>query len=271
MRDAPTALLAEDEPLLAAALQRMLAHSWPALQVLALATDGISAVALAAQHLPDILFLDIRMPGKSGLEVAEEILDDWPTGGPQARPVPLVVFVTAYEEFAIAAFERHATDYILKPVTSDRLARTVSRLQTRYAERQAVPNVAQLASLLAQVQDLSVPAQLSTEPPLDTIHLGVGNTVRLIPLADVLYCEATDKYLNVATTQGEGLIRLSLRELLTRAVPGTLLQVHRSIAVNQKRVLAATRDDAGHLSLTLRDTPRLIPVSRAFAHQFRAM
>jgi len=270
-----TALLAEDEPLLAQSLQRMLAQHWPELDIVATAGDGISATALALQHLPDLLFLDIRMPGKTGLEVAEEVLDDWPNAWPapgaQTRPAPLVVFVTAYEEFALAAFERQAADYILKPATSERLLKTIVNLKQRLAERHRVPAVHDLAALLSQVQSLRHPAPVSAEAPLETLHLGIGNSVRLVPLTDILYCEAGEKYLNVVSTRGEGLIRMSLRELLTRAQPGTLVQVHRSIAVNQKRVLAATRDDAGHLSLMLQDSARPIPVSRAFAHLFRAM
>jgi DNA-binding LytR/AlgR family response regulator len=307
-----TGLLAEDEPLLAQSLQRMLAQSWPQLEIVAVAADGVSASTLALQHLPDILFLDIRMPGKDGLQVAEEVLDEWPnawsgTGmgpGTAARPVPLVVFVTAYEEFALAAFERQAADYILKPATPERLAKTVANLQRRLDERRTMPGMQDLAALLTQVQALrdpptasipsavagtapatstgtaidmpfdgtsNGPARIPSDRPLDILHLGMGNTVRMVPLADVVYCEAGEKYLNVVSTRGEGLIRMSLRELLARAAPGMLMQVHRSIAVNPKRVLSATRDDAGHLSLCLQDSTRSIPVSRAFAHQFRAM
>jgi len=272
MRSTPTALLAEDEPVLAAALQRMLEKTWPELQVVAVAGDGISACELALRHLPDLLFLDIRMPGKSGLEVAAEVLDEWPNQGAEARPAPLIVFVTAYEEFAIQAFEQQAADYILKPATLERLAKTVVRLQARYAERQRVPAVGELASLLAQVQALYLsPATAPAPAMLETLHLGIGNTVRLVALSEVLYCEATDKYLKVVTTAGEGLIRLSLRELLQRVVPGTLIQVHRSIIVNPKRIESATRDDAGHVTLAVRECSRSLPVSRAFAHQFRAM
>jgi DNA-binding LytR/AlgR family response regulator len=276
MKSIPTALLAEDEPVLAAALQRMLEKTWPELQVVAVTGDGISACELARQHLPDLLFLDIRMPGKSGLEVAAEVLDEWPGDGPHAKPAPLVVFVTAYEEFALAAFEQQAADYILKPATLERLAQTVVRLQARYLERQRVPALGELATLLAQVQALhaspAADTDLLTEPALlDTLHLGIGNTVRLVRLSEVLYCEATDKYLNVVTTAGEGLIRLSLRELIQRVAPGALTQVHRSIIVNPKRIESATRDDAGHMTLALRDCNRALPVSRAFAHLFRAM
>jgi len=209
------------------------------------------------------------MPGKSGLDVAEEVLDEWPNHGPTARPAPLIVFVTAYEEFAVAAFERQAADYILKPATLERLAKTVARLQARCAERRPLPAVDELATLLAQVQALhTLP---SAGAMLDTLNLGSGNTVRLVALADVLYCEATDKYLNVVATTGQGLIRLSLRELMMRVAPGALIQVHRSIIVNPKRIESASRDDSGHVTLTLRDGTRPIPVSRAFAHQFRAM
>ena len=153
-------------------------------------------------------------------------------------------------------------------------------LQARCAERQRIPASGELAALLAQIQALhtsptaattSATATSTASTPLETLHLGVGNTVRLVGLADVQYCEATDKYLNVVTTAGEGLIRLSLRELMMRVAPGALMQIHRSIIVNPKHIVSASRDDAGHMTLNLRDSTRTLPVSRAFAHQFKAM
>lgn len=259
-----TALIAEDEPLLAASLRKLLREAWPELEIVAEVADGESAVAQALDAMPEILFLDIRMPGRTGLAAAEAIVDDWPDD----RPAPLVVFVTAYDEFAIQAFDREAVDYVLKPVTPERIARTVERLRARTTAR-AAPDETGMAALLRRLQDLA-PASSDTER-LDAIHVGVGNQVRIVPVADVLYFEATDKYVAVHTRDGEGLIRTSMRELLARLDPATFVQVHRGTIVSKPRIVSATRNEAGHVTLTLRDVARPIPVSRAFAHRFRAM
>ena len=263
---APTALIAEDEPLLAAELKKLLGRAWPELRVVAEASDGVSATALALDATPDILFLDIKMPGRTGLAVAEAVIDDWPDGS----PAPLIVFITAYDEYALAAFEHQAVDYVLKPATADRIAKTVERLQQRLAERTAKPADGDLATLLAGLQAIagSSPAR---EDRLDAIHVGVGNSVRIVPVDDVLFFEATDKYVGVHTQKDEGLIRMSMRELIARLDPAVFLQVHRSVVVRRSQIVLATRDEAGRLSLKLRDVPRTIGVSRAFAHHFRAM
>ncbi len=263
-----TALLAEDEPLLAASLRRMLTDAWPELTIVAEAADGESALVRALDATPDVLFLDVRMPGRTGLAVAEAVIDDWP----DTRPAPLVVFVTAYDEFAVAAFDREAVDYVLKPATPARMARTVERLKQRLAARDAPPVEGDLAALLRRLQGLAHDgAPSGPGERLDAVHVGVGNHVHVIPVAEVLYFEATDKYVSVRTRDREGLIRMSMRELIARLDPAAFLQVHRGTVVNRAQVVAATRDDAGHVTLALRDTPRTIPVSRAFAHRFRAM
>ena len=262
-----TALIAEDEPLLAASLRRMLRDAWPALEIVAEAADGESAVARALDTTPDVLFLDIRMPGRTGLAVAETVVDEWPDD----RPAPLVVFVTAYDEFAAAAFDREAVDYVLKPATPERIERTVARLQQRLAARTPSPDAGDLAALLQRLQGLTDTAAPIDQGRLDAVHVGQGNTVRVVPVADVLYFEAVDKYVSVHTRDREGLIRMSVRELLARLEPGRFIQVHRSLVVNRSQIVAATRDDAGHVLLTLRDTERKLGVSRAFAHHFRAM
>lgn len=260
-----TALIAEDEPLLARTLARMLGELWPGLQLAAMAEDGESAVALALQHTPDVMFLDIKMPGCGGLQVAEAVIDDWPAD----RPEPLFVFVTAYDEYAVDAFERAAADYVLKPATPQRLAKTVERLRQRLAVRAATPAASDLAALLQKVQALSAPSV--GDERIKVLRAGVGNTVKMIPVADVICFEATDKYVNVVTAGGEALLRMSLRELVARIDAGSFLQVHRSVLVNSNLITSATRDELGHYTLALRGLSRPVKVSRAFAHLFRPM
>jgi DNA-binding LytR/AlgR family response regulator len=266
---APTALIAEDEPLLAQALQQALAQAWPALAPPQLAANGIEALELTLATLPDVLFLDIRMPGLSGLEVAAQLGEEWPA----QRPFPLLVFVTAYDDYAVQAFERAAVDYLLKPVTRERLAVTVGRLQTLLAQRAASTQEAHLEHALAQLRALALPAPGDKPPRLDFIRAAVGSRVRMIPVQEVLYFEATDKYVNVVTAEGEALIRTSLRELIPQLDPQQFWQVHRGIVVQARQIQAAQRDEAGKLWLTLHGRPdgQRLPVSRLFAHLFRQM
>ncbi len=261
----PCAVLAEDEPVLARTLARLLDEAWPQLRVAAVAGDGLQAVDLALEHLPQVLFLDIRMPGRSGLEVAEAVADDWPDG----QPLPLIVFVTAYDEFALPAFERAAVDYVLKPVTAQRLAVTVRRLQERLAQQPPTPAVDGRAALMQRLQAIDAPAAPAER--IKVIRAGVGNTVRMIPVADVICMEATEKYVNVVTATGEALVRMSLRELAARIDGADFVQVHRSVLVNAGSILSAVRDENGHYSLALRGLQRPVKVSRAFTHLFRAM
>jgi DNA-binding LytR/AlgR family response regulator len=262
----PTALIAEDEPALARSLSRLLNEVWPELQVLCVAEDGLNAIQLALAHVPDVLFLDIKMPGKSGLEVAETVVDEWP----EEKAEPLFVFVTAYDEFAVSAFQHAAFDYLLKPATAERLTLSVERLKRRLGERAHAPVAGEMALLMQKVQSISASASESTET-IKIIRAGVGNTVRMIPVTDVICFEATEKYVNVVTATGEALVRMSLRELTSRIDTSDFKQVHRSVMVNFNSILSATRDENGHYSLTLRGLARPLKVSRAFAHLFRAM
>lgn len=267
--DTPLALIAEDEALLARSLKRQLAEAWPGLRLAEVAEDGLAATEQALALLPDLLFLDIRMPGRSGLEVAEAVNDDWP----EDRPLPLLVFVTAFDEFAVAAFERAAVDYVLKPVTPERLRVTVARLQQRLAARAPQVHAGDAAEQVRTVQALQAPP----EPPppeqerIKVIRAGVGNTVRMIPVADVVCLEATDKYVNVVTTNGEALVRMSLRELAARLEGEDFMQVHRAVYVATRRIRSATRDEFGHYSLAVDGLARPLKVSRAFAHLFKPM
>lgn len=261
---APRALIAEDEPVLAQALAQALARLWPALKVVASVTNGVAAIEQTLALHPDVLFLDIRMPGKSGLEAAELLAEDWPDG----QPFPLVVFVTAYDDYALQAFDQSAADYVLKPVSDARLAKTVARLQARLAQPAARGDA--LEQVLGQLRALA-PAPAGSAPRLTVIRAAVGNQIRLIRVSDVLYFEATDKYVNVVATDGESLIRMSLRELLDQLDPAQFWQIHRGTVVAIAHVSAAVRDDSGRLRLTLRGRNETLPVSRVFAHLFRQM
>jgi DNA-binding LytR/AlgR family response regulator len=272
-----SALIAEDEPLLARALQDELAVLWPDLEVVAVASNGLEAQRALLAEAPDIAFLDVRMPGASGIEVAQALAEDWPDG---TQP-PLLVFVTAYEEFAVAAFSHAAVDYVLKPVQRLRLHQTVQRLKQRLAERAsgleeftAGSEMEQLAArmrrLLAQESPTRAPLAAQAEP-LRVIRAGVGDTVRLIRLDEVIYLQATDKYVNVVAVDSEALIREPLRELLPRLDPERFAQVHRSTVVNLDYVQSASRDGSGKLLLKLREREERLAVSRLHAHLFKPM
>jgi len=255
-----TALIAEDEPILAATLAAALQRQWPELSIVASCANGIEALAQAAALQPQVLFLDIKMPGKSGLEVAEELADAWT--GP--APFPQIVFVTAYDEFAVQAFEREAADYVLKPVSDERLARTVARLRQRLQEKPA----GALEVLASQLRALGVPVAAQR---LSVIRAAVGNQVRMVPVSDVVYFEAADKYVNVVTAESEVLIRMSLKELLPQLDEQVFWQVHRGTIVNSVCVLSALREEGGKMSLALRGRSEKLRVSPLYAHLFRQM
>jgi DNA-binding LytR/AlgR family response regulator len=263
----PSALLAEDEPLLAAALQADLAQLWPELRIAATAGDGLSAVQKALEHRPDICFLDIRMPGQTGLEAAQALAEEWP----EDAPFPLLVFVTAYDQYALQAFEAQAVDYLVKPVESARLAACTLRLKKRLADRTpaAQPSVPEVT--LDQLRTLLAAAGAQPQPRLEVIQASVGNTVHMVPLAEVLYFEAADKYLRVVTAEREHLIRLSLRELLPQIDPQQFWQVHRGLVVRATAIGTAVRDESGKVFLQLRGRPERLTASRLYAHLFKGM
>jgi DNA-binding LytR/AlgR family response regulator len=275
----PTALIAEDEPLLAQALQAELVLAWPDLQVIATVGDGHSAVRESLRLLPDVLFLDVRMPGLDGLTAATELADAWPTDD---SPLPQLVFVTAYDEYAAQAFDAQAIDYVLKPVQPERLKRTVTRLQKALTLRKsaAVPSEDVLASTLAQWRKLLSVAGGASEAvgsgaPLKFITASEagssGATVHMVAIDDVQYFEAADKYVRVLTANHEYLIRTPLKQLLPQLDASTFWQVHRAVAVRSDAIESVHRDDSGKLSLTLRGRRETISVSRLYAHLFRAM
>ncbi|MFT4195308.1 LytR/AlgR family response regulator transcription factor [Ottowia sp.] len=276
----PTALIAEDEPLLAAALQAELARAWPELRIVATVGDGASAVDQALALKPDVLFFDIRMPGMSGLDAAAELADAWDEA---AAAFPALTFVTAYDQYAVQAFETQALDYVLKPVQPARLQKTVQKLRLALDQRSlAAINpgaigdtgvdaaAAQLRQLLAALQGAA-----GAQAPLRQLQVAAagsgGATLRMVPLADVLYLQAADKYVRVVTAEGEHLLRTPLKDLLPQLDARQFWQIHRSTLVRADAIDSVRRDEAGKLHLHLRGHPDRLAVSRLYAHRFKAM
>ncbi|HET7833648.1 MAG TPA: LytTR family DNA-binding domain-containing protein [Gallionella sp.] len=244
------AIIADDEPHLAEDLRRRLARLWPELEIAAVFHDGIAAQTAMTTVAPDIAFLDIQMPGLSGLEAARA-----------ASPNCRIVFVTAYDEHAVAAFEQAAVDYLLKPASEERFARCVERLRQNEAQDYSAL-FARLSGLLAA----------SAKPePLRWIRAQLGQTVRLLPVEEVCYFQSTDKYTAVFTPDAELLLRTPLKELVEQLDGREFWQVHRGTVVSVRRIAAAEHDALGRLKLVLRDRPETLPVSRTYAHLFRQM
>lgn len=253
------AVVAEDEALLRQALLAALGEAWPQLEIVAECEDGASALEAIAEHRPDVAFLDIRMPGLTGLEVA--------TASAEASPSTQIVFVTAYDQYAVDAFERGAIDYLLKPIAADRLAATVQRVQAR-----AAAGSADSAALSALIRQLGARApEARAEPPLSWITASTGRETRLILLEDVAYFRADNKYTTVMTADGEALLRKPIRELLDVLDPAVFRQIHRSTIVNMKAVASIVRDDTGKGVVRLRQRPETLTVSQPFMVLFRTM
>ena len=260
-------LVVEDEPVLAHRLAQQLKDCWPGIDLLPVADNGAAAIALALEHLPRVIFLDIHMPACSGLDAAEAIIEDWPEG----QPLPQLVFVTAYGQYALQAFEHGAVDYLLKPVSVERLGKTVQRLQQRLALLDGQPPGSQGEALGSEIQRLAASMAPQAAPRLTVINAAVGNVTHLIPIEDVLYFEAAEKYLRIVTRQREALIRMTLRELLARVDPEQFWQVHRSIVVQARHISHVERTEEGRLFLGLHAHSARLAVSRLFAHRFKAM
>ncbi|MEN5426469.1 LytTR family DNA-binding domain-containing protein [Stenotrophomonas pennii] len=252
------ALIAEDEELLRTALVDQLHRLWPELRIVAACEDGASALEQLAEKQPDIAFLDIRMPGISGIQVARAL--------GELSPRTQVVFVTAYDQYAIDAFEQGAMDYLLKPVSDERLLATRERLLARLPS--ARNDDAVLERLL---QRLGNAPPRADAPPLAWITASNGRDTVLIMLEDVVYFRADNKYTTVVTAAGESLLRTPLRELLGALDAQQFRQVHRSTIVNMKAVAAVSRDDTGRGVLRLRDRPETLTVSQPFMSLFRGM
>ena len=250
-----TAIIADDEPRLAEYLKARLAVLWPELVIAGVANNGPDAQALLISEAPDIAFLDIRMPGLTGLDVAR-------TADAQVQ----IVFVTAYDEYALAAFERAAVDYLLKPVSDERLAETVARLKARVAASTPAPDLKAALDAIARL----VPGVAGAEK-LAWIRASTGQQVRLIAVDDVCYFQANDKYTSVFTADGEALIRTPLKELADQLDAKQFWQVHRGTIVNIRHVATTVRDLTGRVTLTLKSRPEKVAVSRAYAHLFKQM
>ena len=260
----PTALLADDEPHLARHLGEQLASLWPELRVLAVARNGVEAARQIEALQPDIAFLDIRMPGLTGLEVAQGI-----------ECATRVVFVTAYDEFAIQAFEAAALDYLLKPVSTERLTRTVQRLKDELADDRSAASPppggtagddARLAGALHQLQP-----RAAASVPLRWVRASQGEVTHQIPVDEVLFFRSDDKYTCVQTAQREHLIRTPIAELAAQLDPHQFWQVHRSTLINLQHLDCTRRDEASRLWLRMRGFDGELPVSRAYVHLFKAM
>ena len=252
-------VLAEDEALLRESLVQLLGQVWPELEIVASCEDGGSALEAIAEQRPEVVFLDIRMPGLSGLEVASNLL----AAGIKTE----VVFVTAYDQYAIDAFERGAVDYLLKPVSRERLAGTVGRVQARL--QRGGQDALQLQALLQQLQAVA-PAQPKA-PPLVWLTASRGQETRLILVDDVCYFQADSKYTVVMTADGEALLRKPIRDLLEVLDPTHFKQVHRSTIVNLRAVAGVTRDESGRGVLRLKHRPETLAVSQPFMGLFRNM
>lgn len=248
-------LIADDELNLANYLNDRLGDLWPEAQVVGIAVNGAQALEMIEAHEPDVAFLDIRMPGLSGLDIAKRL-------GGTVR----VVFVTAFDQHAVAAFEHNAVDYLLKPVTDERLLKTIDKLKRVSAP--APPGALDLTQLL---QTLAAGGAVAPKKYLRWIRASLGETTRQIAVEEVYYFEARDKYVSVITHDGESLIRLPLTELAAELDPAEFWQIHRSTIVNVNRIDATTRNFRGQLVVKLRDMKTELPVSRAYAHLFKGM
>ena len=248
----PTALIAEDELPQRQELRALLAELWPELDVVAECDDGLAALQALAEHRPQVAFLDIRMPGISGLEVAR-------AAGDQCQ----VIFITAYEEYALRAFDEGAVDYLQKPVARDRLRRAVERTRARLGSGAQVD----MAALIDLVQSRLAPGGKS----IKWITASVGNTMKMFSIDEVLFFQAQDKYTRVVTADSEGHIRTPLKELVAALDSETFWQVHRSVIVRVGAIRSVEKDEDGKLRLNVRGHAEVLPVSSAFQYRFRGM
>jgi DNA-binding LytR/AlgR family response regulator len=256
----PTALIADDEPLLRDALERMLGQAWPELEIVAQARNGREAIDLFVAHRPDVCFLDVHMPGTTGVEVARHI-------GRRAH----LVFVTAFDEYAVQAFAQGALDYLVKPVEPARLAETVARLQERLRAAQPALNTEALLQQLAASLQRAAP-----QIHLRWVRASVGQTVRLIPVDDIDFLRSEEKYTTIAWRDDthqprEAVVRMPLKELLPQLDASQFAQVHRSVVVNMRAISHVTRGANETADIHLKGREEVLPVSRSYLHLFRQM
>ena len=251
----PTALIAEDEPAQRESLCRLLHEQWPQLQLVAECEDGLSALEVLQEKQPQIVFLDIRMPGISGIEVARAA----------AEAGAHIVFVTAYDEYAVAAFDAGAADYLLKPVTPERLQQTIARVQKRLSQ----PPEANLSQLLEALDIRLRSNQIKAH--LKWVTASLGDTVKMFPIDDVLFFQAQDKYVRVVTPTDEAVIRTPLKDLISQLDPETFWQIHRSFIVRASVIERVQKDALGHFHAKLRGSSESLPVSASFQSRFKSM
>jgi DNA-binding LytR/AlgR family response regulator len=269
---APRALIADDERLMREQLRARLAEAWPELQIVAEARNGLEAVALASQHRPEVVFLDIRMPGLDGVQAARQIAQG-PADDAEALP-PEIVFITAYDEYAVQAFEQGAADYVLKPAERERLQLTVRRIRQRLAARDdptlaadaAVPLQQLLHKLAAHLQPGTAPA-----PYLQWIQASVGSAIQMIAVDEVLFFISDEKYTRVQTANVEALIRKPIKELVDELDPQQFWQIHRSTLVNVKAIAGVQRDERGRQIVGVKGHAQKLEVSRSYTGLFRGM
>jgi DNA-binding LytR/AlgR family response regulator len=254
----PTAIICDDERLLREQLRARLGEVWPELDIVAEARNGPEALELAREHEPDVIFLDIRMPGMTGIDAARELA----SRGPQTH----AVFITAYDEYAVKAFEQGAVDYVLKPAEAERLKVTVERLKSKL---QAPP--ADLSGLLAQISSHIGGPQAAPKEYLRFIQANVGPTLRMIGVDEVLFFQSDEKYTRVQLREAEALIRKPIKELIDELDPREFWQIHRSTLVRASEIATVTRDFRGHLIVALKSHPQKLEVSRSYTHLFKGM
>ena len=247
----PTAIIAEDEPILREQLRAKLARLWPELEIVASVEDGAAALEALEERPPDFMFLDIQMPEVSGVDVARQVAGR-----------SHVVFVTAYDQYAIEAFETGAVDYILKPATDERLSVTVDRLKAKAASPPA-----NIDAVLAMIADDS----RARRGRLQWIKATMGQNLRLIPVADVLFFQSDEKYTRVVTADSEALIKTPIRELLDGLDPDVFWQIHRSTLVNVNAIAGVTRDFRGQAHVKIKGKDESLVVSRVYSHLFKQM
>jgi DNA-binding LytR/AlgR family response regulator len=271
---APRAVLADDERLMREQLRARLAEVWPELQVVAEARNGVEAVALVEQHRPDVVFLDIRMPGLTGVDAARQIAQLPPREGHDDDGPPEIVFITAYDQYAVEAFEQGVADYVLKPAERERLQRTAERIRQRLAARHGeadagAPAAAPLQQLLHQLSARLNPAGAPSY--LQWIQATVGPTIQMIPVEDILFFVSDEKYTRVQTAAVEALIRKPIKELVDELDPRLFWQIHRSALVNVKAIAGVTRDYRGRQIVSVRGHAEKLEVSRSYSGLFKGM
>lgn len=269
----PRAVIADDESLMRDQLRARLAEAWPELEIVAEARNGIEAVEQTAALHPDLVFLDIRMPGKSGVEAAREIAA---LGLSSGRPVPEIVFVTAYDEYAIEAFEQGVVDYVLKPAERERLQVTVERVRKRLAQRATPDGVAPSGAPREALHELLERLQSRLEGggapgTLKWIQATVGQQIQMIPVDEVLFFISDEKYTRVQTAQQEALIRKPIKELVAELDPKQFWQIHRSTLVNARAIAGVSRDLRGRQLVSVKGRPEKLEVSRSYAQLFKGM